>query len=1135
MGYWNELIKLAREKHAQMLSVANGDASVEALLQAAEQTTGIQRMPVPAGDPLLDGGEAMLDIEAGIIWYNADLDPRVAHFYQAHEYAHLWIDGANASCSTDDMNPEAILEVLSYGVQRVEGYSPQERRERRANVFAREFLLPSDILRAWFAVEGLNASGIAARVGLLEGMVLHQLTLALLAPADSDEAPVQEEESAVDLDPSQSKAAHVKKGPLLVEAGPGTGKTRTLVGRVLYLLNDKGVSPSNILALTFSNKAAEEMRNRVAHVVPDKAPHIWMGTFHAFGLELLRKYGSVFGLPPRPAVLDPVEAVFLLEQMLPQLGLKHYQNLYEPTTYLRDILGAISRAKDELVGPAEYTTLAQRMYEQASTPDEQETAEKALEVARVYTLYQEYLEREHVLDFGDLIMRTVQLLRRFPGVRTQIRQAYRHILVDEYQDVNRASAIFLQELAGSGENLWVVGDVRQAIYRFRGAAPMNVRQFDDDFKGAARRSLERNYRSQPPILDVFAALAPQMLATRGMSFTPWEPHRAHTDGSVSLAIAENLDAEIVGLARSIEQQRANGIRYRDQAILCRSHTSLARLAAGLERMHIPIFYLGDIFERPEIRDLLSLLSLACEGNGNGLLRVARFPEYQIPLADVRALLALASEQQVPFPGALALAQNADHISHTAKAAFQRLEAHLDGLCYGSQAWSLLAHYLFERSGYLRVLLNDTSVVGQQQRLAILQFLQFAHEQRGRRQEQGVDPKRTFLRYIRRLVTFNEDRQLRQIPAWADHLDAVRLMTIHAAKGLEFKAVYLPVLGSGYFPASRRPLHCPPPQGMLPPSPDDGHDEEEECLFFVALSRACDHLHISRAKRYSENRRSNPSSLLAKISSILNCSIDGDATWTETSDSSQASTIFTPVLMNTFDADALDRYIDCPRQFYYEFVLGLSGRREDEAYLLFHRCVYSVLRWLQAERAAGHVVYIALALQRLGDAWDKRGPRGHPYESIYRQSAEAIVVRAVSRTVGSIGNVSQSEWEVALTNGLVVVKPDHVEVAEDGSHILMQRFRTGQRSGSELERDIYALYDLAAEQFYPKAKRDVQVFYLSTNQPETVPLTPQRRSTRLTRYERAIEGIRRGAFPPKPDDRGCPRCPFFFVCPAAEDG
>ncbi len=582
MSHWDDIRRQARARRTVVLCEAGDDISADSLLAAADRLTGFKRIDLPAGDSLLDGGDAVLDLNMERIWFNREVEPCLAQFYQAHEYAHFWLHREYAGHLEFDHDPEAIEEPLLVGVNRVEGYGPEELREREANVFAREFLLPTNVLREWYEADRIGASDIADRMGLPEVMVLQQMACALLTPdlPQIHALPGDTEERL--LDPSQEKAAHAPRGPLLLEAGPGTGKTRTLVGRIVFLLSQKNVPPSEILALTFSNRAAEEMRSRVAEANPEAAPRIWIGTFHAFGLELLRKYGTHLGLPSRINVSDPSDSISLLERLLPKLELDHYQNLYDPALYLRDIMAAISRAKDELMGPEKYAALAESMRNEATTSKEIEGAERAVEVARVYIAYQEALGREHLLDFGDLIFKAVSLLRTHTDVRTTLRGTYRHVLVDEYQDVNRASGLLLREVAGAGAGLWVVGDTRQAIYRFRGAAPANMRQFSKDFPGAKMKTLRYNYRSQPMIMDVFAGLAPKMLAGRGgPNFIRWKPKRSDSGGQVLMEIADDLTAEAEGMAKEIERQRAAGIPYSEQAILCRSHTNLGRVGAEL--------------------------------------------------------------------------------------------------------------------------------------------------------------------------------------------------------------------------------------------------------------------------------------------------------------------------------------------------------------------------------------------------------------------------------------------------------------------------------------------------------------------------------------------------------------------------
>jgi ATP-dependent DNA helicase UvrD/PcrA len=1135
MSGWGELKRRAREWHKVLLAEAGNRSEASALLDAAEKTTGIGRSPLPAGDPLLMGGDAFIDPDLNHIFYNEDINTELVAFYQMHEYAHSLLHDERPPCLPGDFDAEAFEEDVPLGIARIEAYNPREREEREANIFAREVLLPADSLNTLVLEQGKNAEEIARLIGVPEGMVFHQLSFSLLV---NDLLSDQAESSVIadipPLDDSQKIVAEWTDGPLLVEAGPGTGKTKTLIGRVEFLL-DEGVQPTSILALTFSNKAAEEMRERVSLVAPEAVFQIWMGTFHAFGLELLQKYCNLVGLSPNFRIIDPVDAVFLLENSLSSLGLEYYKNLYDPTINFSHILRAISRAKDELVGPDKYLQLAQNMRAKATSENEIEAAEKALEVAGVYKFYQQTIENESLVDFGDLIFRTVRLLDENPEVRAELRKKYAHVLVDEYQDVNRASGVLLGEIVGDGKGLWVVGDTRQSIYRFRGASPENVRLFPTDFPGAQSKPLGVNYRSRPLVVNVFSALAPNMRATSVVPFSPWEPKRDDASGEAILAVGEDFDAEVGFIAKEIERLKKEGVPYRKQAILCRSHTTMARVASKLENCDIPVLYLGDIFEREEIRDLLSLLSLICMSNGIGLVRVGRFPEYDIPLSDILTLFKVARENNKAFPEALSLAQDISAITPKGREGLALLSSHINGFGFAMNAWSVLVHYLFNRSNYLRPHFEDTSLSGQQQRLAIFQFLRFAHGQMGRPKAHNVDPKKAFLNYIRRLEIQGDDKALRQVPDWANGFDAVRILTVHASKGLQFPAVFIPSVAKSSFPARRQHNPCPPPEGLFPDGFEAGsHDEEEECLFFVALSRSEDYLCVSRPASRG-GRRCNPPDMLTGISKSFAQTIPSIpiSKLSSGEKSQNPSALPTPItLPELFEVKDLDKYITCPRGYLYGPILGLSGKREDTGYLQFHRCVYKMIRWIGEEHSQGRPIDQNEAISKLKEAWKEVGPNDHAYEDLYFDSAESMVVRAVDRFSSGLRQMESPEWEVPLKSGSVKIVPDSLEEVP-GEGIQVMRFRTGRPTKKETDKEIYAIYLDAAERTLGGNPK-VRVLYLSTGQIDDVDLSSKKRSTRLEKYDNAIASILELSFPPKPNDRSCPPCPYYFICPSAED-
>ena len=1029
--------------------MGDADYTADSLLEAASALTRHRSRGVEADNPRLEKGEGKLDRDRKVIWYNADAPSEQQRFVQAHEFAHVWLETGGYACLASEIDEQASEGRGAVGgTARVEGYSPRERAEREANVFARELLLPTDALRRWHEA-GLSASEIAARVGVSRSLVFHQLARAVLVaesvgttpdPARTPEAK-GEEILGIDLDPSQEAAAKAA-GPVLVVAGPGTGKTRTLTGRVAHLVRS-GIDPERILALTFSNRAADEMRGRVSVALGDAAHKVWMGTFHAFGLELLHKYNEEAGLPLHPKVLDPVDAAVLLEGALGGIDLGYYEALSDPGRNIPDILGAISRAKDEVVGPEEYAALADAMMEAATNQEEAEKASRAQDVARAYAAYQDLLQTKGAVDFGDLVYRSVLLLESDAGVRERVEADFPHVLVDEFQDVNRASGRLLKAVAGEGRGLWIVGDPRQSIYRWRGASSANFDRLREDFPALRVERLSCNYRSRPAIVDAVSEIATSMRAAPPGAFEPWDINRDDAPGEVSLSVAATLEAEGLGLARAIRDHASADAdsepRWKSQAVLCRTHTLLERYARVLEKEGVPTLYLGSVFERDEVRDLLALVSLVSGGGWGGLVRVASFPEYGVPGADIERVLVWAGEHRRSPLQALPEASGVDGLTAAGVRGLDALSGHVSGIHPNVPVWELLSDYLFEQSEYVRRFPGGSGVEAQQQRLAVYQLLALAL---GHRDREGAAPgysRRGFLDYVRRISLQNQDRQVRQVPEWADGINAVRLMTVHASKGLEFDVVHVPALAKTYFPNTFRTPTCPPPDGLVGASLKDLHEEEEECLFFVAASRARDVLCLSRAERYLNTNRA-ASTLLDLVPASTP---EAPARWTDEppQDPPAASDIAPPErdASDPFSRSELDTYITCPRQYAYSRVLELDGRAEGNAYFDFHRATRRAVRYVIGERAEGRVPTLETIVTMLDEAWAHDRLSKSPYAVRLRAEAERIAAVALDGGDGEI----RPEWTVDLRSGSVTVRPDAVSTV--GGRTLVRRWKTGRLS------------------------------------------------------------------------------------------
>ncbi|MBA4066560.1 MAG: hypothetical protein C0501_23220 [Isosphaera sp.] len=1120
MSTWGEVRRLARQRHQELAGLGDELVPAGRLLDAAAAATRLTRIAVPAGDVLLNGAEAAYDHDRREIYYAEETAEPVARFHVAHEFAHHWLDEAGAACAGCDLDvssPSAPEESL---VGEVDAYSPKERAEALANVFAREFLVPREKLRRRCLGGDFVADAIAAELGVPVDLVMHQLADALLLPASAPEPPPRPESPP---DDSQREAIECPPGPRLVRAGPGSGKTRTLVGRAAHLIS-QGEDPASILALTYSNLSAQDLASRIRAAVGERATAVWSGTFHAYGLELLRKYGGEIGFTRPPKLLDRTDSLMLLEELLPQLGLQHHLNLYDPVLPLKSLLGAIGRAKDELVSPVRYTELGRAMRDAAATGDDEEAAEKAIEVGRVYTVYDRTLRERGLVDFGDLVALPVTLLRDNPEVAEAVRAERAHVLVDEYQDMNHASSQLLREVVTPGRGPWVVGDVRQAIYRFRGASPLNMTRFAGDFPGAAFTDLSVNYRSGGAIVRTFETFGRQMVAGRVSSQKNLSPHRGENTGAVTYDIAATREAEANGVAERIRAHVSGGGRYADHAVLARSHITLARLVRHFERCGIPCLYFGDFFERPEVQDLLALLSLVAEPHGPALMHVAQFHHYGVSHDDIVTVFAWRRAQKVSTIDALRRLDEIDGVSPDGRPRLARLLADVSFADWPMPPHRFLTNYLFGRPDPLRRLLADGSVAGQQRLLAIYQLLQFAFAFKA---PKGCDPKRAFLDHVRRLEVLDEEKQLRQLPAAARDIDAVRLMTVHASKGLEFPVVHLATLGKGQFPLKNQAEACPPPDGMTRPDDLLTKGAEEESLFFVALSRARDALHLSRSKR-NGGVNATPSPFLDPIAGHLPGVIDGAAGWAESGPSDPPHPRLTPgPTRTTWAAYELEAYERCPRQFYYAHVLGLPGTDERSVYLRFQSAIRASVGWLRGvpsaeERRAG-------VAARFDSDWAAHGPVDHAFEPIYRPIARRMIDHAVA---AMDGESLPHERTVRLPDSGTVVSCGADGVQRTAAGPVVLRLKASRLAKTEKSKTKFDLVQAAV--CSDDGVEAVTLTHVSLLTGDRVSKTTTRKELEkvLRKLEVLVQNAAAGDFAPAPArDDECPTCPYFFVCPS----
>ncbi|HET6746072.1 MAG TPA: ATP-dependent helicase, partial [Candidatus Limnocylindria bacterium] len=631
-----------------------------------------------------------------------------------------------------------------------------------------------------------------------------------------------------DLTARQRKAVTHGKGPLLIVAGAGTGKTTVITRRIAWLIAEKRAKPSEILALTFTDRAALEMTERVDRLVPYGFTDTVISTFHAFGDRLLREHALEAGLSDRSTVLSRAEQVIFLREHLFELPLDRYRPLGDPTRFLHALVTLISRARDEDVHPTDYLAAARRLAEAAAAdPTDPALAEQSAqqqELAALYDAYERLMRASDQLDFGDQVSLALRLLRDHPAVLAAERQRYRYILVDEFQDTTHAQFELVKLLAGSSTaNVTVVGDDDQSIYRFRGAALSNILGFRKAFPRAANVVLNDNFRSRQPILDAAYRLIkhndPDRLESReGLDKRLVSRSRfdraSMADGPIQLLSFDTGSDEADAVADRIAASLRSGRSPGDHAILVRTNRDAEPLLRALNMSRVPWRFSGTagLYQQPEVRLLVSFLRAVNDpADSVSCYDLATSEIFGLAPGDVTLALNAASRRRTSLEHALREATGADKSPFDARSreVVGRLLASLDQhrqMSTERGSGELLYHFV-TASGWLPRLAREARETGEERLANVARFFEIVRRQASLLR----DDRLPFLvAQLDTLIEAGDDPSTADVEP--DHGDSVHVLTYHKAKGLEFQIVHMVGLVDDRFPTRSR--------GDLLPLPGD---------------------------------------------------------------------------------------------------------------------------------------------------------------------------------------------------------------------------------------------------------------------------------------------------------------------------
>ncbi len=975
-------------------------------------------------------------------------------------------------------------------------------------------------------------------------------------------------QSRLILNEEQNKAVIYNTGPLLIIAGAGTGKTHTLVEKITYLIHKHIAKPEQILALTFTEKAAAEMEERVDQAIPYGYFQMWISTFHAFCDAVLKDYGIDIGLNPSYHLFTEPEALLFLKQNLFLFNLNYYRPLGNPHKFVDALLKHFSRLRDEIVSPKEYMDFVKKKQRQKDLS--QEEKKKYMELAGAYATYQSLKIKQGFLDFSDLIYYTIQLFKKRKNVLENHRKIFTHVMVDEFQDTNIAQYELIKMLcpASKDPHLTVVGDDSQAIYKFRGASISNILNFMKDYPKAKQVFLQKNYRSNQTILNAAYSLIkhndPDTLEAKlGISKYLISQKKDNRE-AITVTIHDRPEQEAEFVAKTIASF-GKKYHFSDIAILTRAHSHADPFIQALVRLGIPYQFLGPgvLFRQPEVKDLIAYLKVLYNPEDSvSLYRVLAMDIIDIEGKDIALLLSFSKKTNLALFQSIEIYLSYFHEDLMAdnKEIYEQFLPHLKAVTQQKlySLYSLIVKHLSlatkETAGQiLYYFLEDTK------------YLNKLVAYKTEKEEKIANSISKFFSVLKSFETTHEDASIHAVVDFLgmsmelgespflskDDLvesNAVNILTVHAAKGLEFRVVFMINCTRGRFPTYQRKETIPMPEELIKEilPLGDYHLEEERRLFYVGSTRAMDLLYLSASKWYGEAKREQKLSPFV-LEAVGEQTVNRIYTTKEETKSQLAMFAFEkPKTTYTengmvkkplyFSYTQLETYEQCPLQYKYRYVLKIPTQPSASA--SFGSTVHKALLNFYKEYLRNKNVTENRLLELYQKSWIPIGYSSRAQEK--RMFAEGKVFLTTYFKKLHKKNLSiidlEKPFKLKLSSTLYVTgKIDRIDKKSVQSIEIID-YKTGKiPADKELKKNLQlSIYSMAAmnHEFYkhPMGHIYVTLYYLQGPKKITMTRTNEEISAAKTRIQDAVDKIFKNNFEPNVG-LWCDFCPFRMLCEA----